>query len=160
PDLLILDEHAIGLDPKGIKDVRELIKRFKSENITVFLSSHLLYEVSETCDSVIFLDNGKIVTYDSIENIKSRAELKTIEVKFLNRLSKKDLYKIESIGGVDAVEKINEHLRLHFDGKSDTSYQILSKLFYYDFKVVSFKPEAIRLEDFYISIIGDERGVS
>ncbi|MCK5560968.1 MAG: ABC transporter ATP-binding protein [Thermoplasmata archaeon] len=160
PEILILDEPAIGLDPKGIKDVRELIKQFQRDNITVFLSSHLLQEVSETCNSILFLDNGKVVISDSMENIKSRVELKMIDVKFLSPLLKEDLVKIGAIEGVDALEKINEHLRLHFDGKPHTSFQILSKLFSYGYKVVAFTPVAMGLEDFYINVVGDERGVS
>jgi len=160
PEILILDEPAIGLDPKGIKDVRNLIKQFQKENITVFLSSHLLHEVSETCDTVIFLDKGKVITSDSMENIIRRSELKMIEVKFLFPISKEHINYIGTIEGIDSVEKINEHIRLHFDGNPNTSYQILSKLISLGYHVVSFNPITKDLEDYYVSIVGDERGVS
>ena len=160
PEILILDEPAIGLDPKGIKDVRELIRRFQKQGVTVFLSSHLLAEVSKTCDTVIFLDNGKVVTTNSIENIMNKTELKIIEAKFLKPLSRKDITHIGSITGIESLERINEHLRIHFDGDPTTSFQILSNLVSSGYQVVSFAPQTMGLEDYYVSIVGDERGVS
>jgi ABC-2 type transport system ATP-binding protein len=159
PEILILDEPVIGLDPKGIKDIRELIKRFQSENMTVFLSSHLLQEVSEICDSVIFLDNGKIVAYDSVKNIKNRVKIKSIDVKFLNPLSKEKIDKIKSIEFIDGIKVVNGIVRIDFDGKPKTSSQILSKLVSFGFEIVSYAPESVSLEDFYVSIMGDARGV-
>jgi ABC-2 type transport system ATP-binding protein len=159
PEILILDEPVIGLDPEGIKDVRELIKRFQSEDMTVFLSSHLLQEVSEICDSVIFLDNGKIVAYDSVKNIKNRVKIKSIDVKFLNPLSKEKIDKIKSIEFIDGIKVVNGIVRIDFDGKPKTSSQILSKLVSFGFEIVSYAPESVSLEDFYVSIMGDARGV-
>ena len=83
PEILILDEPVIGLDPKGIKEVRELIKQFQKQGITVFLSSHQLQEVAETCDSVVFLDKGQVVAFDSVKNITNTVEVKKIDVRFL-----------------------------------------------------------------------------
>ena len=159
PEILILDEPAIGLDPKGIKDVRELIRKFQSEDITIFLSSHLLFEVSETCNTIIFLDNGRVVTSDTIENIHRKIELRTIDVTFMKPISIEDVNKIKMIHGVEQIEKINEHIRLHFDGRPDTSYKILSDLLSSGYKVVSFAPQTMGLEDYYVSLVGDERGV-
>ena len=158
PEILILDEPVLGLDPKGMKDIRVLIKRLQSEGVTVFISSHLLSEVSEICDSVIFLDNGKIVSHDSIGDIKSRV-VKRIEVKFLNPLSEEEIDKIESIEMIDRIDITGDIVRIHFNGKSSTSSQILAKLVSSGFEIVSYTPETTSLEDFYVSIMGDERGL-
>ncbi|MEW5936401.1 MAG: ABC transporter ATP-binding protein [Candidatus Thermoplasmatota archaeon] len=159
PEILILDEPVLGLDPKGIKDIRELIKRFHSEGLTVFLSSHLLQEVGETCDNVIFLDRGKVVGYDSVKNIRNKTEFKIIDVDFLNPLSREEIDKIESIELVNSIEIADEIVRIHFDGKRGTSSQILSRLISSGFEIVSYTPERMGLEDFYVSIMGDERGL-
>ncbi|MCK4348897.1 MAG: ABC transporter ATP-binding protein [Thermoplasmatales archaeon] len=159
PDILILDEPVIGLDPKGIKDVRNLIKQFKSEGITVFLSSHLLHEVTETCDRVIFLDGGKVVTQGPIDEIMNRIPVETIEVKFLNPFSKEDIKKIRSIEGIHNPEIGDSIIKINFDGKPETSSKILIELVEHGFKVISYAPQKRELEDFYISIMNDERGV-
>ena len=159
PEILLLDEPVLGLDPKGIKDIRELIKGFQSEGMTVFLSSHLLQEVSEICDSVIFLDEGKIVAHDTVERIRSTVETKMIDVKFLEPLSGEEIDKIESIELIDSIEATDGIVRIRFDGNPHTSSRILSRLISSGLEIVSYTPESVSLEDFYISIMGDERGV-
>ena len=160
PQILILDEPVIGLDPKGIREVRELIKQFQSEDITVFLSSHLLKEVADTCDSVVFLDKGRVVAYDTVKNITDTVEVKRIDVRFLNPVSSEDLEKIKGMELIEAVNTTNGTLRLDYDGQSQTSSKILALLISVGFEIVSFTPQTVSLEDYYISTIGDERGVS
>lgn len=70
PDIIILDEPTVGLDPKQITDIRALIRRL-GENKTVIISSHILAEISEMCDHVIILDHGRVVADDEIENIRT-----------------------------------------------------------------------------------------
>jgi ABC-2 type transport system ATP-binding protein len=71
PPLLILDEPTIGLDPRQIREIRELIKSF-SENRTVILSTHILPEVSQVCDRVIIINKGAIVAEDTPGNLTKR----------------------------------------------------------------------------------------
>lgn len=67
PKLLILDEPTNGLDPSGIKEFRDLIKRLaKEKNMAVFVSSHLLSEIQQLCDTVAFIDHGEIKSIESI----------------------------------------------------------------------------------------------
>ena len=61
PALLVLDEPVNGLDPAGIREIRELLRRLGAEGRTVFLSSHLLSEVEQTCDRVAIIDGGRLV---------------------------------------------------------------------------------------------------
>ncbi|MCI5596378.1 MAG: ABC transporter ATP-binding protein [Lachnospiraceae bacterium] len=68
PPLLILDEPTVGLDPNQIIEIRELIKKLGKDH-TIILSSHILSEVSAVCDSIIIIDNGKIVAEDTTENL-------------------------------------------------------------------------------------------
>lgn len=64
PEILILDEPTVGLDPKQIIEIRNLIKSLR-KNHTVFLSSHILSEISQMCQKVIILNKGKIVAIDT-----------------------------------------------------------------------------------------------
>jgi len=160
PEILILDETVLGLDPRGMKDVRQLIRQFHDEGMTIFLSSHLLGEVAEICKRVIFLDRGKVIVSDSIENIRNRTERRAISVKFLTTLSREEIDRIESIESIDRVDITEGIVRLHFDGKPDTSAQILSRLVSQGFAITSYHMESMGLEDFYLSIMGDEKGGS
>ena len=72
PELLILDEPANGLDPAGIREVRDLIRRLGSEGRTVFVSSHLLSEVQQFCDEVAILSRGRSVAAGPVKDVLSR----------------------------------------------------------------------------------------
>ena len=73
PKVLILDEPANGLDPAGIREMRELLKDLSRERrLAVFVSSHLLAEVEQMCDRIAILHRGKILAIDSVEAMKSR----------------------------------------------------------------------------------------
>ena len=159
PQVLILDEPVIGLDPRGIKDIRDMLKHFKSKGVTIFLSSHLLNEVKETCDRIIFLDAGKIVTQGTTEEIMHRIKIDTIEVEFLQQLTEAEIKKIGTISEITSFETENGIFKLKFDGKPETSNTILTKLTKQKLKIVSFSTKKADLESFYVSIMNEEKGV-
>lgn len=83
PEIIILDEPMVGLDPKQIIEIRELIRELAKEH-TVILSSHILAEVSEMCDHIMIISHGKLVASDTPENLKQMmgtVETITIEVE-------------------------------------------------------------------------------
>jgi len=158
PKILILDEPVLGLDPEGIRDVRELIKKFNSEGVTIFLSSHLLGEVAAVCKKVIFIDKGRITDYDSIDNISTKNISKAIDVKFLKPLSKEELIELEKIELIKSINANNESVLIGFDGKQGTSSQILKRIVSLGYEIASFNVESIELEDYYLSIMSEEKG--
>ena len=160
PDILILDEPVLGLDPKGIMEIREMIRQFRSEGMTVFLSSHLLSEVAEVCDSVVFLDKGKVVSTDSVEGIGQRMDHGVAAVRFLRPLSPQDIERLRSIDLIRSVDVKNGTARLHYDGKPESSVQILKILVSLNLDVVSYAAEGVGLEEYYVSVMSDEKGVN
>ncbi len=156
PDILILDEPVLGLDPKGMRDVRQMIKDFKREGMTVFLSSHLLEEVSLTADSVIFLERGKVVDQDTVENVVARIQSNRISVQFLSPLSPGDLARVQAIEAITDVVPKNGGIEFSFDGSPDASAEVLARMMTMGLRVTAFQPERRTLEDFYVSIMNDE----
>ena len=73
PDILILDEPTIGLDPRQVVEVRKLIKNLSRER-TVILCTHILPEVSETCDRVIIIHKGKLIALDTPKNLQEKIQ--------------------------------------------------------------------------------------
>ena len=73
PALLVLDEPVNGLDPAGIREIRELLRRLGAEGRTVFLSSHLLSEVEQTCDRVAIIDRGRLVLSGRVDEVLAAA---------------------------------------------------------------------------------------
>ena len=160
PNVLILDEPVLGLDPKGIRDIRELMRYFNSQGMTIFLSSHLLSEVAEVCQKIIFLDKGKVTAFETVEDIFNKKQSTEITVKLLESLSEEEVNKLSSIEQIKGVKVENDIVRINFDGKPETSHQILSRMISLDYKIVTYNIEATELEDYYISIMGDEKGVN
>ena len=85
PKVLILDEPTNGLDPAGIKQLRDILKKIShEENVAVFVSSHILTEMQQMCDRVAVLDNGKIVKIEQITNSKEE-KIETIELRIKDK---------------------------------------------------------------------------
>jgi ABC-2 type transport system ATP-binding protein len=158
PEIVLLDEPVLGLDPEGIMEVRELIRRFHSGGMTIFLSSHLLGEVAEICDSVIFLSKGRVVASDSMKNIANQMVYKAIDVKFLTPLSPEEIDTIRALPPVSDVEMEHDTVRIHADGNPETSHQILRELVALDYKIISYNPAGMDLEDYYIAIMNKNEG--
>ena len=71
PPILILDEPALGLDPRGMMEVRKIFKEARKEK-TIFYASHLLTEVEQVCDKVAIIDHGRLRVYDSVASLKRK----------------------------------------------------------------------------------------
>jgi ABC-2 type transport system ATP-binding protein len=80
PDLLILDEPANGLDPAGIVEMRDLIKRLKAQGHTVLISSHVLHEIEQICDRIVIMSHGRVVVQGRVEDLLGGSSLE-IQVK-------------------------------------------------------------------------------
>lgn len=112
PPVLILDEPTIGLDPKQIHEVRELVKDLAGQH-TVVLSTHILPEVEQTCHRVIIIDRGKIVAVDTPQNLRLQlqgAERVSLEVQ---GPPSEIISKLKAMPGVVSVQKIAENDSRH-----------------------------------------------
>ena len=81
PDLLILDEPTNGLDPQGIRDIRMMIRSLGSSGVTVLLSSHILAEVEQVCDSVSIIQRGRLITSGPVETVVGSSATSCLRLK-------------------------------------------------------------------------------
>ncbi len=157
PSVLLLDEPTTGLDPRGMSEVRDIVKTLKSKNRLIFMSSHLLAEVSEVCDEVAMIDHGKLLVYDTIANVTSKFSRgnSTVEVGLSRPLAAGVLEsKISTIQGVSSVQKAGDmEMTIAFSGGIDTQERILSELTKLSIGVISYRPAASALEDVYLNLI-------
>ena len=161
PEILIMDEPVIGLDPKGIKMVRELVKELAEGGVTVFLSSHLLKEVADTCHTIVFLDKGKVVVQGPVKKFIGN-DSNLIKVRFLTDLTNKDIDRLHTVEFIKKVEPNDTDPRevvISYDGEPRTSSEILAQMVNAGLGITSYTPVSVSLEDFYITHIGEERGV-
>ena len=161
PDIVLLDEPTTGLDPRGMAEVRDIVKSLKKQNRLIFMSSHLLNEVSEVCDEVAMIDHGKLVVYDTIENVTAKFSgnggVELVEVG-LSRPVDDDLLakNVPSLSGVISVEKVDTmHLNIKFSGWNGSQERLLADLVAMKIGVISFKSSSSALEDTYMKLIKD-----
>ena len=85
PDLLILDEPTNGLDPAGIRDIRTMIRELGESGVTVLLSSHILAEVQQVCDSVSIIGEGRLLSQGRVEELVGRGESRGVRLRVAER---------------------------------------------------------------------------
>lgn len=157
PTILLLDEPTNGLDPRGMSEVRGIIKSLKSKDRLIFMSSHILSEVSEVCDEVAMIDHGKLVVYDTIPNVTAKftGGQNIVEIE-LKRPIDSDLTikKIAAIANIVTAERKNDRsLTIKFSGGADAQEKILSDLVKMNIGVISYRPASSELEDAYLKLI-------
>ena len=157
PQLIILDEPTSGLDPRGMIEVRNIIKLLKQEKKTVFMSSHLLKETQEICDKVALINKGKLMRYDDISNIKLESKQNSvILVESINEISTEQIDKITKMEMVNKVESQDStRIEVSFQGKLEEKNIILEKLGEIGIKVVEFKTIENQLESLYMDLVED-----
>ena len=117
PSILILDEPAMGLDPRGAFQFKEKIKKLKQQGTTVFFSSHILSEVQEVCDKVGILNKGILVAQDSVSALGKRLQIKPMMKIELEKLSDSIVKYVKKVQGVEKVEAIGNFLNVVCDSK-------------------------------------------
>ncbi len=155
PDIILLDEPTSGLDPRGMSEVRDIIKELKKENHLIFMSSHLLSEVSEICDEVAMINHGKLLVYGRISDVVSKFYGKKdniVEISFLSPLSKSSVNKIKMINGVKKIESIDGlRFTILVEGDQKKQAQVLSSLVKLKLGLTGFKSSS-GLEEAYLSV--------
>ncbi len=159
PSILLLDEPTTGLDPRGMSEVRDIVKSLKSKKRLIFMSSHLLSEVSEVCDEVAMIDHGKLIVYDTISNVTAKFSGggNMVEVGFQRSVDNALLANtISKLPDVISAEKRDEKtISIRFSGGSDVQARLLADLVRLNIGVVSYKPSTSELEDAYLKLIKD-----
>jgi len=168
PDIVVLDEPQTGLDPQARREVRDFILDLKKMGKTIFLSSHLLYEISEVADRIAIINKGKIIAFDTIDNLESKAKKSIINIELLDHPEEDNLESVlnhlkEIITPYTGVSnKINwlnykkdaKIFQILFDGNPKNQLKILKVLLRHDYKVIEFSvPKAGLLEDLFIDLI-------
>ena len=160
PDIIILDEPTVGLDPKQIIEIRDLIKEL-AKNHTVILSSHILSEVSEVCDYVLIISHGRLVASDTIDNLyKYMGE--TCELEILAKADEGSFRNaIAEVPGINETECKTEDdfvkATIDYDGKDDTLEAVFYALAQSRIPVYEMHKITKSLEELFIELTADTK---
>lgn len=154
PEIIILDEPMVGLDPKQIIEIRELIREL-SENHTVILSSHILAEVREICDHIMIISKGKLVASDTPENLEKlldKTETITLEVEAEEDVVEQVLVSMEKDMSWE-IKKSGEGIVVVIKTQEEDLRKELSRaLALADCQLLTLKRETATLEDIFLEL--------
>ena len=161
PEVLILDEPNVGLDPKQIIEVRNLITSLKG-NHTILLSSHILTEINQICERVIIIDKGKIVATDTTENLENKIEKNIINIIVEdpdNNIEKikDDIKEITEVKFISKKSQNEKEYQLEVEAGADIRKELMSKLSEFNITIVELKKAKSTLEDVFVNLV-DEKG--
>lgn len=162
PKILILDEPTVGLDPKQILDIRNLIKRLGKKH-TVILSSHILSEIQAVCDRIVIINNGVIAADDTTENLTSRV---TGVLRYTARIEGPREEIIKVIAGINGVENVTAEMErepgaydyeIEVKEGSDIRRELFKRMVSRNWVVLEMHSDKLTLEDIFLKItMGDE----
>lgn len=165
PEVIILDEPTVGLDPKQIIEIRELIKKL-SEKHTIILSSHILSEVQAVCDEIMIISKGKLVACDTPEGLTSLMNgSATLEVHILGELVKAERV-IKTIPGVMHYTMCESHEKgcvkavIETDAKEDIRVELFYALANEKMPILSMNRLERSLEDIFLELTGEDNNES
>ncbi|MHA1731252.1 MAG: ABC transporter ATP-binding protein [Promethearchaeota archaeon] len=168
PDVLVLDEPQTGLDPKARKEMRDLIGVLKERGKTIFLSSHILYDISEVADRVAIISHGELIACDTVDKLEAQAKHSIIKVETLEKYTPQAAVnvcaslepKIKPLTGLENGDFTIQYdldaqlFEILFDGSEEAQYEILEKLLAEGLKVIEFSvPKANLLEELYVTLV-------
>ena len=156
PDVLILDEPTIGLDPAQIIDVRNLIRELGQDH-TILLSTHILSEAQQVCNRVLIINKGKIVVEDSPESLQARlsgSQKVTIQISGDDSGLDEVVKKVAGVGSVRVLQpgRIEFETIPNLDVRPDVARAVISA----GFDLVDFRSITLSLEDIFIELTRDE----
>jgi ABC-2 type transport system ATP-binding protein len=153
PEVLILDEPTVGLDPKQVAEIRELIKSLKGQH-TIILSTHILPEVEATCEKVIIINKGEIVAEDSIHNL---ATMERGQSRLHVRL-RKEVANLKSIlSDIHQIISVREGAssrdwNIDLQGGEDVVDSISTRLVSNGYGLIELSPTKMDLEDVFLKL--------
>jgi len=161
PEVLILDEPTVGLDPKQIREIRDLIKSMKGER-TIILSTHILPEVSMTCDKVIVINKGKIIAEGDVESLtkgNAAGARVYVEVDAPKAAFMAEMRKIKTVADISEVEKPEggfPAFNIDMEEGKNAARDIVSRISKNDWELIEFRKPQATLEEVFLKLVTKE----
>jgi ABC-2 type transport system ATP-binding protein len=154
PEVVMLDEPSTGLDPRGMAEVRAIIRELKGQGRLVFFSSHILSEVVDVCDEVILINRGKLLFYDTLENVNARlgTGATSVDVEFMSPFPDAAAQRyLTALPGVKGWSRLDDRrVCLQIDGGFEARAEVLNQIAGQKIGLVGFHESRSALEDVYL----------
>ncbi len=158
PQIVILDEPTVGLDPKQIIEIRQLIKNLGGDH-TVILSSHILPEIEQTCERVVIINEGKVVAEDTVENLTNRmhgVQRITLQVEGTEDAIKQALQPISEIQKIELNSKGNDIREVIVETPKDVRKELAKAIVNNGLGLLELSTERFTLEEIFLHLTTKE----
>jgi ABC-2 type transport system ATP-binding protein len=152
PDVLVLDEPTIGLDPAQIIEIRGLIKSLKGEH-TIILSTHILPEVTQTCDGVAIINEGRLMASGSLEELTASFRENIGVILKLRKGHEEALAVLRELPGVESVARHNGELAVEWSPDKDLRESVATLVVEKGWGLLEMRTEAMNIEELYRRIV-------
>jgi ABC-type multidrug transport system ATPase subunit len=148
PPILILDEPSGGLDPRGVKLIRDKIKQLNKMGVTIFISSHILSEIQAVCTQVGIINKGVLVAQDTVGALSKNLQIKPKIKLEITNLTEKIKQIVQKVEGVDKIEIINHSLEVFC--LPELRAKVVFEVYKAGGKIVNLQTEEASLEDVFM----------
>jgi ABC-2 type transport system ATP-binding protein len=157
PELVILDEPSIGLDPVGMVEVRELMKTISKEGVTVFLSSHLLFEVEQICDHVTIINQGSVLASDTLQNISNTLGPPMMHIELAD-LADAVIAAVKKLPFVSGTWKTGNTFLIQVNTYDDVRAQVSKAITGAGGVILGMSQKTSNLEDVFLQLVTKDQG--
>ena len=156
PPVLVMDEPAAGLDPRARVELRELLRILSSQGKAILISSHILTELSEICDGAVIIEQGRIITLGTLQDIaKPEVEQHTVLIRALNRQD--DMYNSLLLHpNIAAANRLGDQIEVKINGSEEVCSDLLDNLVRDGYRIVEFKQQGSDLETVFMNVTKGE----
>ena len=158
PELVILDEPSLGLDPVGMVEVRELVKSISKEGMTVFVSSHLLSEVEQICTDVTIINRGVMLVSDTLQKVSGMLTGPALIHAEVARLSDAVVQALKNLPFVTNVGKTDNELSIQVATHEDVRIQVSETITKSGGVIVGMGMKTSNLEDVFMQLVSKDEG--
>ncbi len=158
PELVILDEPSLGLDPVGMVEVREVVKEIAKEGRTVFVSSHLLFEVEQICTHVTIINRGTALVSDTLQKVSGILTGPAMLHVEVAKISDTIVNAVKKLPCVSSVLQTGKTLRIQMTTHEDTRAQVSQEITRSGGIIVAMSQKTSNLEDVFIQLINKDQG--
>ncbi len=152
PQILILDEPTIGLDPAQIIEIRQLIRSLKGEH-TIMLSTHILAEVTQTCDGVVIIRDGQLMASGSLKELTSSLTKTDGVVIRLKKAEEELMPFFRNLPGVENVSRVDDGFQIEWGTDKDLRDVITRHIVDNDLGLIEMKSLGMNIEDLYLKVV-------
>lgn len=159
PEVIILDEPTSGLDPRGMSEMREILKNVREDNhgLTVLMSSHMMHEVTDLCDRIAMINHGTLLVHDTLENVLGSRNKRLMKVRPLQTANQEMLEKLSRLDNITNAVIDGETINLTLDGGDEEEAVLFEQIANIGFKVRSVSADENALEAKYLDLIKESR---